>query len=102
MDPVTQLEQIVSLSEVMLKEAEIGEWDDLIKTQQEREELIKAFFPINESCSNPEEVQNQVERIMQLDRQVMELAQCQQKDLGMMLSQFSTGRQATQAYKKNT
>ncbi len=100
MNQLTQLEQIVTLSETMLKDAENGDWECVIEMRDKREQLIESCFPVEETCADPAGMRQRLSHVIALDGQVMALAKQQQKDLGKALSDLNVGRQATAAYKK--
>lgn len=90
--------QLLSLSQDMLQLAEKGDWEPVGELQQQRLQLMEALFPLDADSLNQSETAQQIKAILALDKQLMDLASAQQKEVGAVLGKLNQGRQATKAY----
>jgi hypothetical protein len=99
--PSDMIEQILAVSREMVTLAERGEWERVEVLQQERQQLIKDVFPLDASRIDQDFASETIQAILDLDKQLLQLALAQQKEIGTVLGKLNQGRQATKAYHTN-
>nr|WP_305792691.1 flagellar protein FliT [Sedimenticola hydrogenitrophicus] len=92
----------------MLSLARQGEWEQLTERQVERQRMIEQAFPLDlgvmaagataAGAGAADEAARQIRVILDLDKQLMQLAQAQQQEIGKILGKMNQGRVATRAY----
>ncbi|MCW8890212.1 MAG: flagellar protein FliT [Sedimenticola sp.] len=92
------IQQLLTLSQEMLEFAEKGEWEPVGSLQEKRLQLMEEIFPLDAENMNQSQTAEQIQSILALDKQLMDLAAAQQKEITAELGKFSQGRQATKAY----
>jgi hypothetical protein len=84
----------------MLKLAEDEEWEEVVDLEEKRRQLIAAAFPLTtEQASMPSTIVD-LERVIELDKQIMEMGVNAQHKMSTVLGKIQKGRQATTAYRK--
>jgi hypothetical protein len=96
------MEQILTVSQDMLALADKGEWERVEVLQRERQQLISDAFPLDASRVDQDSAAETIQAILDLDKQLLELASAQQKEIGAVLGKLNQGRQATKAYHTNS
>ncbi|AKH20268.1 flagellar protein FliT [Sedimenticola thiotaurini] len=92
------LDRLVQISQEMLALAGQGEWAQVTDLQQQRQQLIEQTFPLDPQVSDSVNAAAQIQCILDLDRQLTEMARTQQKEIGQALGKLNRGRVATRAY----
>ncbi|MFA7618489.1 MAG: flagellar protein FliT [Thiohalomonadaceae bacterium] len=95
------LTALVSLSEQMLECARKGEWDAVPVLETQRREGLEAFFS---NATLPEEaafIEPALEGILEIDRQLIELATESREVAAAKLKDLQQGRRAQSAYNSN-
>jgi len=94
------LAQLLDLSQHLYALASRGEWDEVVKLEGERRELIQACFTPDASFEDPQATVQQIQKIMDIDARVMELGGKARTEAAQALSDIQRGRQAVSAYDK--
>ncbi|PLY16720.1 MAG: hypothetical protein C0631_02960 [Sedimenticola sp.] len=97
MNSADQLEQLLTLSEEMLRLALSSDWDRVVEVQGQRSALIEKSFPLDEAVALTD-AQAHLKKILSLEAQVTALAVSAKKELGDTLGKINQGKQATKAY----
>ncbi|MCW8944696.1 MAG: flagellar protein FliT [Sedimenticola sp.] len=92
------IKQLLIISQEMLVLAGKDEWEQVGSLQKERLQLMEKIFPLDVENMNQSETAEQIQSILDLDKQLMDLAAAQQKEIGAAIGKFNQGRQATKAY----
>jgi replicative DNA helicase len=102
MNPPQQnpLTTILELSRRMLQQAEAGEWEDVVRQEAQRRQLIEQAFPLSAELAAAPATAKTLEQIIHCDNRVMELGSRAQGEAKGMLSKLQKGRRATNAYQK--
>lgn len=99
---VANLSGIIDLSSSMLASASAGEWERVQELEQQRQQLFSQTFPLDQdSITDAAALAAQIQRIMDLDRETMQIAAKGRKEFTGLMGKLSTGRQAVAAYQKN-
>jgi hypothetical protein len=97
---VTNLNIITELSSSMLAFARDGAWEQGQEIEQKRQIMFDSTFPLDEgSIKDPAGLSQQIQRIVDLDKQVMTLMLDSRKELSELANKISSGRQAVSAYR---
>jgi len=94
------LVELVAQSQTIFELATRGEWEEVVKLESERRELIQACFAPNASFDAPQVAAQQIQEIMDIDARVMELGGKARAEAAQALSDIQRGRQAVSAYDK--
>lgn len=96
-----QLQRIETLTHSLLVAARKGEWDQAIQLEAERRPLIEAYFS-NLSTDEKAGLQSSIRKILDADREIMELGRERHQLLGESLRDLNKGRQAMDAYSSSS
>ena len=94
------LSVILELSHRMLQQAQAGEWDDVLRDEEERRGVIEQAFPLSQALATAPSTAELLKRIIECDNRVMELGAKAQDEAKGMLTRLQKGRRATAAYQK--
>ena len=95
------LDEIVSLTEELLRRAEASAWEQVRELEPRRADLIGRCFPLDASVTRAEQAAVPITRIIELDQRIMALAAQERQRLGDEIGRLQQGRQATSAYAAN-
>ena len=92
------LQQLISISRIMLEKAQEESWDDVFVLEAERNELLRLFFlePIEQAYV--EAVADGIQSMMSIDRDIMALGVLKKLDLAQILQAMDQGKKAVKAY----
>ena len=93
---------ILDLSEHMLEQAREGNWHTVQAIEAKRRVLIQEYFSYPPVHSDAAMLSQQIRTVLELDDQVNALCRENRNDLAESLEEMSRGRQATQAYTRNS
>ena len=93
-----RLDEILDLSERMLHCAQAGEWDRVQWLEARRQRYIDECFPLDEPIPDPARVKARLEKIIDLDRRVVALAEATRGSVVEEAMALRRGRAATAAY----
>lgn len=96
------LGHLLGLSQQMLSLARQGEWENVNEIQAERQRIIEKEFPLSPGPTEAGDVAREIQAILDLDRELLELAGTQQKEIGQTLGKLNQGRAATRAYQNTS
>ncbi len=94
------LSVILELSRRMLQQAQAGEWEDVVRDEEDRRRLIEQTFPLSAALATAPSTAGILRRIIECDNRVMELGAKAQDETKGMLTRLQKGRRATAAYQK--
>lgn len=97
LDPVS-FKDIIVLSERMCQLAGDDHWEDVARLETRRQALMHSYFETLPYADPIEEVARGIERIMRLDRDLMELGSAYRGRLAADIKGLDRGRRATAAY----
>lgn len=97
-DKLTALQHLISLTRAMLEHAQASSWDEVIKLEAQRGELISAFFlsPIQSELTAT--VSEGIRLIMAFDQDIIALGRIEKYDAEQVLRQMGQGKKAVKAY----
>ncbi len=96
---ISHLKKIVELSGSMLTTAREGDWERVQEIEQQRQKLLDEAFPLdNNNVVNPAALTQQIQQIVDFDKQTMALMEQGRKELAGLKKKISSGRQAVSAY----
>jgi hypothetical protein len=97
-DKTEDLQQLISLSRLMLEKALEESWDDVLALEEERSELIRLFFLEPVQQKDADAVAAGIQAIMAIDRDIMALGSLKRLDLAQILKTMEQGKKAVKAY----
>ncbi len=97
-DKAQELQQLISLSRMMLEKAREESWDDVFVLEAERSELIRLFFSESVEQADADAVAAGIQEIMAIDRDIMALGTLKKLDLAQTLQALNQGKKAVKAY----
>jgi hypothetical protein len=97
-DKAQDLQQLISLSRIMLEKAREESWDDVFALEAERSELIRLFFLEPVQQADADAVAAGIQEIMTIDRDIMALGALKRLDLAQTLQTMDQGKKAVKAY----
>jgi hypothetical protein len=97
-DKAQDLQQLIALSQAMLKKAQEALWEDVIVLEVERNEQIKLFFSEPVRKEDAEAVAEAIQLILSIDKQVTELGALRRFDILQILQDLDQGKKAVKAY----
>jgi len=95
---ILNLQQILLLSQAMLKKAKNGSWDEVIVLEKDRAKLLKIFLSTTVNPEYEQEVATGIQSVMAIDSDIMALGQSKKLDLAQMLQTMDQGKKAVKAY----
>jgi len=94
-----KIENLIQLTQSMLDKAELGIWEDVIALENERSELMNAYFSQEKKYFDDVAViRVGIETIQLMDEQLMQLGRLQKKELSQALQELGQGKKAVNAY----
>jgi len=94
-----KIENLIQLTQSMLDKAELGIWEDVIALENERSELMNAYFSQEkEYFDDVLAIRVGIEAIQLIDGQLMQLGHKQKKELSQALQELGQGKKAVNAY----
>lgn len=103
-DPLGDLSALVKKTEYMLKLAQAGEWEKVTDLESERRPRLEALFNSLDQSTREQsatQLQQGVERILGLDREIIALGQEVKAEAANSFRQSRSARRATAVYQKN-
>ena len=97
-DKAQDLQQLISLSRIMLEKAREESWDDVFALEAERSELIRLFFLEPVQQADAVAVAAGIQEMMAIDRDIMALGALKRRDLAQTLQTMDQGKKAVKAY----
>jgi hypothetical protein len=97
-DKSADLQQLISLSQTMLKQAQSGSWGEVSSLEIMRRELVEAFFlePIQPEWAA--QVSEGIKSMLLINQDIMELGRVETLELEQVLRQIEQGKKAVKAY----
>jgi len=94
-----KIENLIQLTQSMLDKAELGIWEDVIALENERSELMNAYFSQEKKYfDDVTAIRVGIETIQLIDEQLMQLGRQQKKELSQALQELGQGKKAVNAY----
>ncbi len=99
---VANLTKILDLSSSMLDKARDGDWERVQELEQGRQQLFAQSFPLKSGqVTDASALSAQIHKIIELDKETMQLAAKCRKEFSGLIGKLTTGRQAVAAYHTN-
>lgn len=96
--PSPRTEKLLVLTQAMLAAAEQRDWDRLAELEAERSRLVAACFDPSHSSVDANAMVGCIRRMLDLDRQVIAIAEDGLRDIADELAGIERGRRARRAY----
>ncbi len=94
------LNTIVQLSDQMHELAGQGNWEEVVRLETERRDLIAVCFAKDNPFQDNELAARRIRRILDLDRGLMAMGEDHRGELGKTLQKVQRGRNAARAYRR--
>jgi len=91
------LYRIIELAESMLENALMQKWETVIELQEIRDPLIYDFFSA-ECVLDKQLLAENIQSILEIDKQLIEMGQLERNDLNIQLNKMSKGKSVVKAY----
>ncbi len=96
------LQELLDCSLQMQRQAEAGEWLDVIETGARRQQLIDCFFERPVAAEESHDVEQVLRKMLQINEAIEELAVSSRGNAGNSIGAIQQGRRAVNAYAENT
>jgi hypothetical protein len=97
-----QLDDAIGCTEIMLKDAEAGNWDRVMDIEIQRSELLEKLFSTpnqNNSIDNSViDMDNKIQKIIDINKRLEAIAITARADSGQHIASINNGRRAVNAY----
>lgn len=97
-DKVQDLQQLLTISRIMLEKAREGAWNEVSSLETQRSESIRQFFLVPVQQVYADAVAAAIQAIMTIDRDIMALGVLKKVDLAQTLQTLEQGKRAIKAY----
>jgi len=94
------LTQILDLTRTMHDLASAGEWDRVQELVKERQDLIQACFPLDNSVRDVDLAAGQIREVIGWNKEVSQLATVAKRKTGLSIGTVKQGRAAARAYQQ--
>lgn len=92
------LQQLISLSRIMLEKAREESWEGVFVLEAERSELIRLFFLEPVQQDHAEVVAAGIQSMMAINRDIIALGMLKKLDLAQTMQKMDQGKKAVKAY----
>jgi len=93
-----QLPMILGISLEMLNKAKNNDWEAVIELESQRNALIADFFTTTISTDDGHTVAYHIDKVLEIDRQLIELGSNERDKMRENLQKLSNGRHALKVY----
>ena len=97
-----QLQNAIECSEIMLKDAEAGNWDKVFEIETRRSNLLKKLFSSPERENNVADMDDKIREIIAINKKLEAITLKARDDAQKGIASISKGRQAVNLYAQNT
>ena len=97
-----QFENVLNCSELMLQDAQVGNWNNVIEFEAQRSELLDKLFSASYQNKNVEDMDNKIRKIIAINKKLEDVALKAREDARNSLSAINKGRNAISLYGKNS
>ena len=97
-----QFENVLNCSELMLKDAQVGNWNNVIEFETQRRELLDKLFSAPYQNKNVDDMDNKIRKIIAINNKLEDVALKAREDARNSLSAINKGRNAISLYGKNS
>lgn len=91
-------EDIMRLTHDMARQADAGEWDEVLRRETERRKAMEAFFAHGVSPADAEKLAEGMRELMALDKDVMVCCRRARDEAAEAATALGVGRRAQAAY----
>ena len=98
----SEMTDLIDHSRVMLKHAEAGEWETVIRDEVVRRELIDRYFSRPSNIANEPGISTAIQELLQINDRLEQLTTDARNSAKAGIDTISTGRRAVSAYTGNT
>lgn len=99
---MTQLKDAIDISESMLKNAEAGNWNNVMEIEHERAQLLEKLFATPNQANNIEVMDRDIHKIININNQLEAMAISARADTGRHIASMNNGRRAVSVYKQHS
>ncbi len=97
-----QLQKAVKCSEIMLKDAEAGNWDKVVNIEAQRSELLEKLFSGAHQENNADDMDDKIRKIIAINEKLEAITLKARDSTGEEIASMSKGRKAVNLYAQNT
>ncbi len=92
----------IMCSEIMLKDAEAGNWDNVANIEAQRSELLEKLFSGAHQGNNVDDMDNKIRKIIAINEKLEAITLKARDSTGEEIASMSKGRKAVNLYAQNT
>ena len=96
-----QLQSAITCSEIMLKDAQAGNWDRVFDIEVERSELLEKLFSGSDRENNVDEMDAKIREIIAINKKLEAITQKARDDARDDIASIGKGRHAINSYAQN-
>ncbi|WP_417542757.1 flagellar protein FliT [Methylophaga thalassica] len=100
MAEITQVKQLLKLTEAMSSAVEAEKWSELSTLTQQRAELLEQIFPFDNSDGQPE-AEALIEKIILLNQNIEKRCRDARQSIQAELGQFNKNKKVAAAYQSS-
>ena len=100
MAEITQVKQLLKLTETMSSAVEAEKWSELSTLTQQRAELLEQIFPFDNSDEQPE-AEALIEKIILLNQNIEKRCRDARQSIQAELGQFNKNKKVAAAYQSS-
>ena len=97
-----QLEKAITCSEAMLKDAEAGNWDNVIGIEAQRSELLEKLFSSHNQDNTIDEMDDKIRKIIDINKKLEAITLDARESASKDMAAINKGRQAVDLYAQNS
>ncbi len=98
----TQLQNAVKCSEIMLKNAEAGNWDKVFDIEAQRSDLLERLFSGSKQENSVEDIDDKIRKIIDINKKLEAITLEARDNTRNDIASISKGRHAINLYEQNT
>ncbi len=100
MTEITQLKRLLHLTETMNEAVEAEKWSDVSTLTQQRAELLKQVFPLDNTDEQPE-IRALIEKVVLLNQNIEKRCREARQSIQTELGQFNKNKKVAAAYQSS-
>ena len=97
-----QIDDAMDCTEIMLKDAEAGNWDRVMDIEIQRGELLEKLFSTPNQNDSVVDMDNKIRKIIDMNKKLEVIAINARADSGQHIASINNGRRAVNAYAQHS
>ena len=97
-----ELMDVIKLSEMMLKDAEVGNWESVFAAESKRNDILNELFSLPFSKKDKEENNEIIQQVLVINKKLESVTAQARDEIKKEFSSINKGRHAVGVYAQNT